>query len=178
MARLREIKDEEIELMLQWRNAPSTRVHMYNQDIISEKSHFEWWSRTKKRGDCHYFMFEDGEKPLGIVAFTSIDLKNSNSSWAFYAAPDAPRGTGTRMEILALDFAFDVLMLHKLHCEVLSSNEAVIRLHQKFGFKVEGVFRGQFLLDEYFIDIIRLGILRAEWQQSRGRVLSTKNFQN
>ena len=173
MGHLRQIREDEVELMLEWRNAPSVRMHMYNQDEIPRQIHFDWWERTKQQDDCQYFMYENDQTPLGIVAFNSINRKQANSSWAFYAATDAPRGTGSQMEFLALDHAFGVLNLHKLHCEVLSSNRAVVRLHEKFGFRIEGVFREQFFLREEFIDIIRLGILRAEWDAARPRLLET-----
>lgn len=41
------------------------------------------------------------------------------------------------MEYLALEYAFKDMGLHKLFCEVLAFNAPVIKLHQKFGFKIE-----------------------------------------
>lgn len=71
------------------------------------------------------------------------------------------------MEFLALDQAFGPLGLHKLYCEVLAFNTAVIGLHQKFGFRVEGTFRGQHLKESEYIDIVRLGLLSREWASRR-----------
>lgn len=173
MGKLREIRNDEVDLMLEWRNAPGVRKHMYNQSEIPKPAHIEWWERTKRKDDCLYYMYEDDQTPTGIVAFTSINRTQANSSWAFYAAPGAPRGTGSMMELLALDHAFGALGLHKLHCEVLSSNGAVVRLHEKFGFKIEGVFREQYLRDGDFIDIIRLGILRKEWETARPAIFTS-----
>lgn len=173
MGHLRKIREDEVELMLEWRNAPEVRMYMYNRNEIPRQTHLDWWERTKQRDDCQYFMYEDNRTPLGIVAFTGINRKHANSSWAFYAATNAPRGTGSQMEFLALDHAFGTLDLHKLHCEVLSSNHAVVRLHKKFGFIIEGGFREQFFLDGEFIDIVRLGILREEWSVARPSVLET-----
>jgi RimJ/RimL family protein N-acetyltransferase len=50
---------------------------------------------------------------------------------------------------------------------VLAFNTPVIKLHQKFGFKVEGVFREQHKVNVDFVDTYRLGILAAEWQEQR-----------
>ncbi len=105
--------------------------------------------------------------PLGVVGFVGIDLGNQKSSWAFYASRTAPRGTGSRMEYLALEFAFSKLGLNKLYCEVLAFNAAVIKLHQKFGFSVEGVLREQCLLERKFIDVYMLGLLAREWAGQR-----------
>ena len=164
---LRAIKPNELELMLAWRNAPSVRANMYTRHEISLDEHLQWWARTQSRADQKYFMYESQGTPLGIVAFTGIDSASRNSSWAFYASPQAPKGTGSRMEYLALECAFYELQLHKLCCEVLAFNSPVIKLHQKFGFKVEGILREQHKVEDAFVDVYRLGILASEWNSQR-----------
>ena len=167
LGKLRSIDASELELMLSWRNAPNVRANMYTRHEIPLSEHLKWWDRIQSRDDQKYFMYELQGSPLGIVAFTGIEISSQNSSWAFYAAPEAPRGTGSRMEFLALEYAFNQLKLHKLYCEVLAFNSAVINLHQKFGFKVEGIFREQHMHDSAFVDIYRLGILATEWSAQR-----------
>lgn len=164
---LRTISRDELELMLSWRNAPGVRANMYTSHEISMTEHLQWWDRISTRTDQQYFMYTHQSSPLGIVAFNTIDLDNRNSSWAFYAAPDAPKGTGSRMEFLALDHAFNNIELHKLNCEVLAFNKPVIKLHEKFGFKIEGIFRDQHKKGHEFVDIYRLGILSREWTDKR-----------
>ena len=168
---LRDIKPEELELMLSWRNAPTVRANMYTSHEISLAEHLAWWERIQERSDLQYCMYESQGTPLGIVAFTGIDRNNQNSSWAFYASPLAPKGTGSKMEFLALEYAFCHIQLRKLWCEVLAFNTPVIKLHQKFGFKVEGILRDQHKANERFDDIYRLGVLATEWQMLREDML-------
>lgn len=169
---LRPIKNSELELMLSWRNAPAVRENMYTTHEISQSEHLAWWERTSSSDRQRYFMYEFQDNPLGIVGFTGLDRENQNSFWAFYASPSAPKGTGSRMEILALDYAFDELGLYKLCCEVLAFNTPVIKLHEKFGFKVEGILRDQYRREGAFIDIYRLGILASEWAEVRNAMIS------
>lgn len=164
---LRNITDSELELMRVWRNEPTVRANMYTQHEITPEEHLTWWVKIKDRTDQKYFMYEMVGVPIGIAAFTGIDANSANSAWAFYSSPTAPKGTGSRMEFLMLDYAFNTLKLHKLYCEVLAFNTAVIKLHEKFGFKVEGVFRDQYRVNETFVDTYRLGILATEWQKGR-----------
>ena len=168
---LRTIENDELELMLSWRNAPTVRANMYTRQEITSDEHHAWWERTKLREDQQYFMYENDGIPLGIIGFTQIDMASVNCSWAFYAAPEAPRGTGSQMEFLALDHVFNTLKLHKLHCEVLAFNTAVVKLHNKFGFQVEGTFRQHHRVDGDFVDIIRLGLLAPEWADKRDAML-------
>lgn len=164
---LRDIKRDELELMLSWRNEPRVRSNMYTQHLISPEEHYAWWDRMQDRQNQHYYMFEYENQPCGIAAFNAIDLANKNSAWAFYASPSAPRGTGIRMEYLMLEQAFTTLNLHKLYCEVLAFNKAVISLHQKFGFEAEGVFRSQHIVDGEYVDVHRLAIFKEQWLNNR-----------
>jgi UDP-4-amino-4,6-dideoxy-N-acetyl-beta-L-altrosamine N-acetyltransferase len=112
LGKLRSIHEDELELMRSWRNAPSVRANMYTQHEILAEEHRAWWNATRERSDRRYFMYEDRDgKPYGIVGFNPIEASDEHAFWAFYAAPDAPSGTGTFMEFLALDHAFDVLRI-------------------------------------------------------------------
>src|SRR5207253_8227487 len=97
--------------MLGWRNAPNLRANMYTRHEINMDEHLAWWARIQQRDDQRYFMYEAGEIPLGIIGFNGIDRTGENSAWAFYASPEAPKGTGSKMEFLALECAFGELGL-------------------------------------------------------------------
>lgn len=172
LGKLRPIEQAESALMLSWRNAPAVRANMYTTHEISMAEHMAWWDRIKSRTDQQYFMYEYQGSPSGIVAFNGIDTNNQHSSWAFYASPEAAKGTGSRMEYLALTHAFDVLKLHKLCCEVLAFNMPVVKLHEKFGFTVEGILREQHKAETGFVDIYRLGMLSTEWALKRDQMLA------
>jgi UDP-4-amino-4,6-dideoxy-N-acetyl-beta-L-altrosamine N-acetyltransferase len=171
IGKIRDIKPSELELMLDWRNAPQVRRNMYNQHIIGLSEHLIWWRNTAGSLDKKYFMYERGGLPAGIVGFTDIDQRNKNTSWAFYSSPEAPQGTGSRMEYLALNYAFEELHLHKVSCEVLAFNSSVIKLHEKFGFSIEGVFREHYKIDDEYVDIYRLGLMCGEWSERSGKML-------
>lgn len=164
---LRLMTDEDLPLVREWRNSPAVRENMYTAHEISEAEHLAWWAKTKDASDKLYLVYEAAAEPLGVVSFYDINRRNNTAFWAFYASPDAKRRTGSQMEMHALDHAFLELKLHKLCCEVLSFNSRVIKLHQKFGFSVEGIFREQFLRDDQRYDIFRLGILATEWLDRR-----------
>jgi len=169
---LRRVAAPDLADMLAWRNAPETRRHMYTRHEISQEEHRAWWARMQSRDDAQYFIYEFKGNAAGVVGFTSIDRVSRNCAWAFYASPEAPRGSGTRMEFLALEHVFSALALHKLYCEVLSTNPSVIKLHQKFGFVVEGVFKEHHQMDGEFIDVFRLALLENDWRHHRDAMLS------
>lgn len=169
---LRPINDNEIETIRTWRNSSGVRMNMYSQHEITLAEHEKWWARIKDSTTHKYFMYEANGAAMGVVGFNEVDQHNQHSFWAFYSSPDAVRGTGVNMEFLAIEYAFNTLSLHKLSCEVLSYNTAVIKLHRKFGFEVEGVFRQHRKIDLQFVDVYRLGLLSYEWSNMREKMLT------
>ena len=99
VGRLRPMCDDDLELVLSWRNAPNVRKNMYSQDEIALSDHLRWWANINESPQDAYFVFEQDVEPLGVVSFTEIDLKNQSALWAFYASPSAPKGTGSPVAI-------------------------------------------------------------------------------
>lgn len=161
------LTDSDLDLALSWRNADNVRKNMFTSHVITPEEHSNWWSSVKNREDVKYFMFSIEGIKLGILGYTNINRNSKNASWFFYSSPDAPRGTGSKMEFIALDCAFNELDLHKLNCEVISFNQPVIKLHQKFGFAIEGVFRENHRSDGQYFDVLRLGLLSRDWAVKR-----------
>ena len=57
--------------------------------------------------------------------------------------------------------------LNKLWCEVLAVNIAVVRLHERFGFTREALFRDHVRKGGLFHDVVGMGLLRREWPDIR-----------
>ena len=157
----------ELEMILAWRNNPNVRANMFTNHEISWEEHLAWSEKTRASNDEVYFIYCLDDLPQGVVGFNKINLLNKNSFWAFYAAPDAKRGIGSKMEFLAIEYAFNILELHKLSCEVLDFNMAVINLHKKFGFEIEGVFKENHMIKNQFFDVYRLAIFKSTWNEKR-----------
>lgn len=169
---LREINESDLGTLLKWRNAPEVRNNMYTTHVIHEAEHSRWFDIVKKDLQSLWFMYENEDTtPNGVVYFTQYVREKRSSFWGFYAAPDAPKGTGSKMCFEALDMAFSSLDLHKLNAEVFSSNERSIHLHQKLGFVREGCFRDFHFDGTNYIDVIRFGILKSEWIIRRQKLI-------
>jgi len=164
---LRLMQDSDLEIVLSWRNRPEVRKNMYSQHVIALKDHRRWWAGARDDPSRQYLVFEMAGTPMGAVNFTEISPAHATAFWGFYTGPEAPRGTGSCMELLALDHAFGPLSLNKLNCEVLGFNRAVIALHHKFGFTEEGLFKAHKRLNGQYEDVHRLAIFAADWTKAR-----------
>lgn len=167
---LRPILFDDAEMVLEWRNQDFVRLNMYYHEIIDLESHMKWFSSMMDDASSRYFIYEQNNIPLGLVAFTNIDRKNNKAFWAFYAADNKKIGVGVEMETLALQYAFEELHLNKLCCEVLEFNSSVINFHQKFGFKQEGIRRQDYFRDGKFFDIYELALFKDIYLKSKNVV--------
>ena len=168
---LRPLAEQDLDMMLAWRNAPEVRRNMYTKHEITVAEHQAWFERMKDDASARWFIHEDTTgQPDGVVYFTQLQTSNRSAFWGFYAAPDALPGTGTRMGLDALDRAFTVLGLHKLNAEAIAKNEASLRFQEILGFKEEGLFRDFHFDGQSFVDVVRLGILATEWAVKREEI--------
>jgi UDP-4-amino-4,6-dideoxy-N-acetyl-beta-L-altrosamine N-acetyltransferase len=156
--------------ILGWRNLNRIRANMYHDHIISQPEHDTWFEQILIDKTASYFIFLYNERPVGLVSFSNISYQHGRCSWAFYLGDTAvPRGTGSAMEFFALDYAFLTLNMRKLCCEVFEFNSNVIRLHQKFGFTVEGKLVEHHLKNGKYMDIICLAKFGTTWAVDRDK---------
>ncbi|MDT8384239.1 MAG: UDP-4-amino-4,6-dideoxy-N-acetyl-beta-L-altrosamine N-acetyltransferase [Gammaproteobacteria bacterium] len=168
---LEALREEDLLLVLSWRNAPEVRGNMYSAHEISVVEHMNWYQETKNDPSRLDFIYSDEGRKCGVVYFTQLSIEKRTAFWGFYAASDAPKGTGLKMEYAALEHAFSVLGLHKLNCEVIAFNRGVINMHKKTGFVEEGLFRDFHFDGATYHDVIRFGMLASEWEQCRPALL-------
>lgn len=159
---IRPVSSADLERMLVWRNQPQVRAYMLTQHEISLEEHQQWFERCSKDPSRRLMIVEEGGRPLGFVGFSGVEA-GAVATWGFYAAPEVVKGAGTKLGLTALGFAFGELLLYKVCGQALAFNEASIRMHQKIGFRQEGVLRGQHKINENYHDIICFGLLREEW---------------
>jgi UDP-4-amino-4,6-dideoxy-N-acetyl-beta-L-altrosamine N-acetyltransferase len=167
----RDLRREDLPMVLGWRNAPGIRAVMFNRREILPEEHAAWFERMSGDEKHRLLIIEDSSGPLGFVQFSEARA-GGVSNWGFYARPDAQRGAGGRIGLAALDFAFRHLHLHKVCGEALAFNEASIRFHERLGFTREGVLRHQHREGTAYHDVFHFGLLQGEWETARTAVLS------
>jgi len=165
LANVRSMNKGDIEQVLFWRNHPDVRHYMYTQNEISLEEHARWFARASQDPERHLLVFEIGGTPLGFINIHQIE-SGGIADWGFYAAPDAPKGTGQALGQAALRYAFEAAGLHKLCGQALAFNERSIRFHLNLGFQREGVLRQQHFDGQHYHDVVCFGLLANEWQQA------------
>lgn len=165
LADVRPMNEGDLDQVLSWRNHPEVRRYMYTQHEISREEHARWFARALQDSERHLLVFEIDTTPLGFINIHRI-ASGGIADWGFYAAPDAPNGTGRALGQAALRYAFEAAGLHKLCGQALAFNERSIRLHLSLGFQREGVLRQQHFDGQQYHDVVCFGLLASEWYQA------------
>lgn len=160
---LRPLTEDDLALVLAWRNHSEVRRYMYSRHEIDADEHRRWFAQCQGQPGRHLLIFEEEGRATGFVNFSPSRFAGS-ADWGFYAAPDAARGTGRRLGAAAMTLAFGRLGLHKVCGEALAGNERSIRLHEALGFQREGMLRDQYFDGAAYHSIVCFGLLGREWR--------------
>lgn len=168
---LREYREEDFPAIRAWVNDPETtrylsgaflaphtalQTEQYMQNILAGKA------------DGYHFIVarrEDGAY-LGQIDFLFVHPVNRYAELGMVLARAAERGQGYGREALSLmlGFGFESLNLHRIGLEVFAENERAVRCYEACGFVREGVLRAQEFSRGAYRDILRMAVLREEWE--------------
>lgn len=169
---LRDVTEGDRERLLAWRNSPDVAAYMYSDHVISREEHDRWFDGLAGDPGRRYWVIETNGRPVGLANLADISRAHGRCAWAYYLADPSVRGlgVGSYVEYWVLEHVFGDLGLRKLWCEVLASNEAVWKLHMRYGFRQEALFRAHVVKAGRTQDVVGLGILAEEWRDRRGEM--------
>jgi len=156
------VQQQDLEMILSWRNHPEVRRYMFTQHEIGLDEHLGWFERSSRDERRRLMIFEADGVACAFVNLTRVG-KGEVWDWGFYVAPGSPRGTGRRLGRASLHEAFFRMKVHKLCGQVLAGNERSVRFHEALGFVREGELREQQLDGQEYRNLICFGLLRSEY---------------
>jgi len=167
--KLVELTIDDIEIVRQWRNSEDVSKYMYTDGTISSEDQLAWFKSVSNSSKCKYWIIEYNGTKVGLANLVDINQALQSCYWAFYLGDTSIRGAGigAKVEYNVLEFVFNELNLNKLRCEVFVSNEQVIRMHEKFGFRREAYYREHCIKNSKKLDAVGLAILKSEWEKVR-----------
>ena len=181
MVRLRPPTNADEAAVLEWRNSPEVAPFMYRDDPISPEEHALWFKKVLNApNNSVYRIVEHGGQSAGFSSLTHIDDRHKSCEWGGYLAPNIGRGEGIGRAVifLALEFAFQDLLLNRVTVEVLIENENALRLYESIGFKREGLQRERAWHTSGPKDVLCLAILASEWQEIKDHLKNQLQSRN
>ena len=161
---LRPLRESDLEIVLGWRNSERIRLQMYTDHEITPDEHRRWFERVRNADETACYVLEVRDRPVGVVTVSRIDRRNGVCHWGFYVGDaEAPRGTGAALGFLGLEMLFETMSFRKVCGEVLGSNAASLRFHERYGFVEEGRFARHVRKGGRYEDVIALALFREQW---------------
>ena len=160
---MRKVREDDLLMVLAWRNHADVRRYMFTQHEISLDEHRNWFAKAIQDPSRCLLIAEQGKQAIGYAQFSKV-ADGSIADWGFYVRPGAPKKTGRKLGVMALNYAFGPLKLHKVCGQAIATNQASITFHQRLGFVLEGVLRDQQCIEGVRHSLHCFGLLSTEWQ--------------
>lgn len=173
LCELRPMTGADQEKVFTWRTSSAVEPFFPNSGPDSLQKQLNWFATISSSETDEYFVISSiDKKDVGLIFLNDIDEVHKNSEFGFYIAEEKYRSTGIAIEaeLLILEYCFEEKKLHKVYCESLSSNKAVCKIHEKFGFIEEGVKRECVLKNSKYMDLIYMGILESEFAEKKQEI--------
>ena len=108
------------------------------------------------------FLFEK-EKPIGNIRLFNFHKihRRAELSFLFYDKEEWNKGYATEALKAIIEYAFEKLLLHRIHADYYESNSASEEVFKKLEFQIEGTYRDHFWLNDRYVDSIRVGKINS-----------------
>jgi RimJ/RimL family protein N-acetyltransferase len=100
-------------------------------------------------------------EPIGCVTFLNYDGAQRKAELRKLIGSPAHRGQGLAREASALwiQYGIQALGLKKIYLNTFETDIRNIRLNERLGFKVEGILRGEVVVNDVRRDVLRMGLV-------------------
>ncbi|MCU7834951.1 MAG: GNAT family N-acetyltransferase [gamma proteobacterium symbiont of Taylorina sp.] len=131
---LREIYEDDLEMLRNWRNMPEIRFNMIDQHEISIEQQKRWFINLTAPNQGHYVV----EYKNQAIGYANYKL-NENRIWgetSLYIGEQKYCGTilAFCLALALLDYVFLQLKVQHMKADVLTHNTAAIRFNEQLGY--------------------------------------------
>ncbi|MGA2203085.1 MAG: GNAT family protein [Terriglobales bacterium] len=108
---------------------------------------------------------------IGHVALYNVDSRVRKAEFGILIGDRGwwNKGLGSRITAAVLAWGFEQANLHRIHLDVLATNQRAIAVYEKLGFCREGLLRDYEFRDGVFLDVIVMSLLCEEWRAVRSK---------
>ena len=165
---LRALEPDDYLVTIKWRSDEDIQNMVGGPKyFISSEKEKEWVRKTifdNERmvlGIC----IKENNKLIGTVNIQEIDYINRSCHVPILIGDkeEWSKGYATEARMMALRFAFYERGMKRAWATIIDTNTASIKMHEKCGYKQEGVLRQSLYKDGVFHDQILMSILREEF---------------
>ncbi|MCX6245548.1 MAG: GNAT family N-acetyltransferase [Bacteroidetes bacterium] len=146
---LERLKEEDIELVRQWRNSDPVRLNMNYREIITPEQQQKWFGSVDNLQNNFLLIHYQGEK-IGLLNDKNIDWENRTSESGIFLGRTDYYSTLVPylVSIAGIETTFYLLNWNKQYAHILRSNVNAIKFNLVLGYRLsngqEGVDHQQY----------------------------------
>lgn len=131
--------------------------------------------RERQLGSGFGFGIFVGGRFGGEITLSSVQRGPFQCGAVGYWVDEELAGNGYVPEavVVILQFAFEVLRLHRIEVAIIPRNAASRRVMEKLELRCEGVAKGYLEINGEWEDHVKYAMLADEWQERRAELLAT-----
>ena len=127
-----DLTDEQILMVLRWRNDERVAKFMKNKSV-SEQEHRNFIANLKNDETKRYFLVKEDSDYISVIDF--VDIAADSCKFGIYTNPELK---GKILMQTIAEYAAKTLKVGELKSCAYNENEKAIALYRKFGFKIYG----------------------------------------
>jgi len=157
------LKEEDIELVRQWRNSPQIVERYEYREYITPEMQKAWFRSVSNLNNLYFVIIYHGEK-IGVINVKNIDWKNRNLESGIFIPDEKYWSTfvPSIASIILTDLFFRIFPWDHYHAHILKTNHRAIQYNKSLGYEL---CEGQEHMEN------QLYILRKETFQKKSRKL-------
>ena len=142
MMKLRQLKQADIDGMLDWMHDPKVNKYFRFNAANATRDTVDAFIKeaqvaANNNSDYHFAIVNDDDEYMGTVSLKHIDNEKKEAEYAIAVRSKFHHmGVGSFATKSILDFAFNELNLESVYLNVLSENTGAKKLYEKMGFVV------------------------------------------
>lgn len=174
---LRALELDDYQTSYMWRNDHEIQEMVGSSKFfVSRENERQWVLNNTKNTEriVLAICLVENDKYIGNVNIQNIDWINRTARVPIFIGDKSEWGKGYAAEarMLALKFAFEERNLNRIEALVLESNIPSIKLHERCGFKREGMLRNSIYKSGKYHNQIVMGLLREEFEEAYASYIS------
>ena len=128
-----------------------------------------WLQKYFTREGDYYFIIETSAGQA-VGAYGIYEVRGTSAeSGRWVIRPEVPAAIPSAM--LAFETAFDKLRMTELRVSTVSTNQLVLSLNKKFGFKQTGITPASQLINGKPADLVHFLLVASDWPQVREKLM-------
>lgn len=168
---LRALEPEDYKTSIKWRKDDAIWDMLGGTKyFVSEAYEKDWVEKTifNSKDIKLAVCLVENDRYIGNVYMTDINMTNRSCHSHILIGEREYWGQGYASEalMLAVDYMFNERNIHRIQANVLESNTASLKMHEKCGYKVEGILRDAVYKNGKFQNQYILSLLKKEQKYS------------